>query len=153
MHCPYILLLTPRCINSCFCNNANLLTGWQVKVYLSGCFPCSSHKNLVMSIYVPFSAQWGEEMEWSARMWKQCKKTNARTQYLPPRLSSACPHKALGLILHVSKLCLRKTFIPDVESMINLLKVRSFFSSLLPRLCILKYLGTFFFFLILGNWI
>lgn len=65
-------------------------------------------------------------MEWSARMWKQCKKTNARTQYLPPRLSSARPHKALGLLLRISKLCLRKTFIPDVESMINLLKVRSF---------------------------
>lgn len=148
MHCPYILFLTPWYINSYFCNNANLLTGWQVKVYLSGCFPCPSHKNLVMSIYVPFSAQWGEEMEWSARMWKQCKKTNARTEYLPPRLSSARLQKALGLILHISKLCLRTTFIPDVESMINLLKVRSFFFISSPQFMYFKILGylDFFFF-------
>lgn len=84
-------------------------------------------------------------------MWKQCKKTNARTQYLPPRLSSARPHKALGLLLCISKLCLRKTLIPDVESMINLLKVRSFLYISSPQFIYFKILGyltllIFFFF-------
>lgn len=88
-----------------------------------------------------------EARKWSGvpECGNNAKKTNARTQYLPPRLSSACPHKALGLILHVSKLCLRKTFIPDVESMINLLKVRSFFFISSPQFMYFKILGYFFF--------
>lgn len=92
-----------------------------------------------------------EARKWSGvpECGNNAKKPNARTQYLPPRLSSAHPHKALGLILCISKLCLRKTSIPDVESMINLLKIRSFLFISSPQFIyfkILMYLALFFFF-------
>jgi len=75
---------------------------------------------------------------------KKKKPTYVRTEYLTPRPSSACPDKTL----HISKLCLRETLIPDFENMINLLKLSSFFFIFCPQFKFMyfKILGCLAFF-------